>query len=69
MLRGHVPGNRACGDGSIDDKEIDKSGFVENVKERTQMEYKTIPCVEGDDEFIAYKLNEITDSKIDFEDT
>ena len=33
------------------------------------MEYKSIPCVEGDDEFIADKLNAITDSKIDFEDT
>jgi len=33
------------------------------------MEYKTIPCVEGDDELIADKLNMITDSKIDFEDT
>ncbi len=32
------------------------------------MEYKTMPCVEGDDEFIADKLNAITDSKIDFED-
>ena len=32
------------------------------------MEYKTIPCVEGDDAFIAEKLNAITDSKIDFED-
>ena len=28
-----------------------------------------IPCVEGDDEFIADKLNAVTDSKIDFEDT
>ena len=33
------------------------------------MEYKTIPCVEGDDAFIADKLNAITSSKIDFEDT
>ena len=33
------------------------------------MEHKIIPCVEGDDEFIADKLNAITDSKIDFEDT
>ena len=33
------------------------------------MEYKTIPCVEGDDAFIADKLNAITDSKIVFEDT
>ena len=33
------------------------------------MEYKTIPCVEGDDAFIADKLNAITNSKIDFEDT
>ena len=32
------------------------------------MEYKTIPCVEGDDELIADKLNAITDLKIDFED-
>ena len=27
-----------------------------------------IPCVEGDDELIADKLNAITDIKIDFED-
>ena len=33
------------------------------------MEYKIIPCVEGDDELVAEKINEITDSKIDFEDT
>ncbi len=33
------------------------------------MEYKTIPCVEGDDAFVADKLNAITDSKMDFEDT
>lgn len=33
------------------------------------MEYKTIPCVEGDDKFVADKLNAITDSKIDFKDT
>lgn len=33
------------------------------------MEFKIIPCVEGDDELIADKLNAITDSKIDFEDT
>ena len=33
------------------------------------MEYKTIPCVEGDDVFIADKLNAITDSQINFEDT
>ena len=33
------------------------------------MEYKIIPCVEGDDELVAEKINEVTDSKIDFEDT
>ena len=33
------------------------------------MEYKTIPCVDGDDEFVAGKLNTVTDSKIDYEDT
>ena len=33
------------------------------------MQYSIIPCIEGDDEFIADKLNVITDSKIDFEDT
>lgn len=33
------------------------------------MEHEIIPCVEGDDEFIADKLNAITDAKIDFEDT
>ncbi len=33
------------------------------------MEYRIIPCAEGDDELIAEKLNTITDSKIDFEDT
>ena len=32
------------------------------------MEFKIIPCVEGDDAFIAGKLNTITDSKIDYED-
>ena len=32
------------------------------------MQYSIIPCVEGDDELIADKLNAITDSKIDFED-
>ena len=32
------------------------------------MEHRIIPCVEGDDEYIADKLNAITDSKIDFED-
>ena len=32
------------------------------------MEYRIIPCAEGDDELIAEKLNMITDSKIDFED-
>ena len=33
------------------------------------MEYKIIPCVEGDDEFVTEKINNVTDSKIDFEDT
>ena len=33
------------------------------------MEYKIIPCVEGDDEFVTEKINNDTDSKIDFEDT
>ena len=33
------------------------------------MEHRIIPCVEGDDEFTAGKLNAITDSKIEFEDT
>ena len=33
------------------------------------MEHRIIPCVEGDDELIADKLNAITASKIDFEDT
>ena len=33
------------------------------------MEHKILPCVEGDDKFIAEKLNEVADSKIDFEDT
>ena len=33
------------------------------------MEHEIIPCVEGDDEFIADKLNAITDTKIDFKDT
>ncbi len=28
------------------------------------MEHRIIPCVEGDDEFIADKINAITDSKI-----
>lgn len=32
------------------------------------MEFKIIPCAEGDDEFVAEKINEVTDSKIDFED-
>ena len=32
------------------------------------MEYKIIPCSEGDDELISGKLNTITDSKIDYED-
>ena len=32
------------------------------------MQYSIIPCVEGDDELIADKLNAITDLKIDFED-
>ena len=32
------------------------------------MEHRIIPCVEGDDEFIAGKLNTITDSKINYED-
>ena len=32
------------------------------------MEHKIIPCVEGDDEFIADKLNAITDLKISFEE-
>lgn len=32
------------------------------------MQYSIIPCVEGDDELIADKLNAITDSKIDYED-
>ena len=32
------------------------------------MEHRIIPCVEGDDAFIADKLNAITDSKIDFAD-
>ena len=44
-----------------------KSG--ENQKEKTRVEHGIIPCVEGDDEFIADKLNAITNSKIDFEDT
>ena len=42
--------------------------FVKNVKVKTQLEYKTVPCVEGDDEFIADKLNAITDLKISFEE-
>ena len=29
-------------------------------KEKTKMEYKIIPCVEGDDEFVAEKINDIT---------
>ena len=33
------------------------------------MEHKIIPCVEGDDAFVADKLNAITDAKIAFEDT
>ena len=33
------------------------------------MEHIIIPCVEGEDELVAEKLNEVTDSKIDFEDT
>ncbi len=33
------------------------------------MEHRIIPCAEGEDEFIADKLNAITNSKIDFEDT
>lgn len=33
------------------------------------MKYTIIPCLEGDDEFVAEKINEVTDSKIDFEDT
>ena len=32
------------------------------------MGHRIIPCVEGDDELIADKLNAITDSKIDFGD-
>lgn len=32
------------------------------------MELKILPCVEGEDELIADKLNAITDSKIDYED-
>ena len=43
--------------------------FGENQKEKTRMEHRIIPCAEGDDEFIADKLNAITNSKIDFEDT
>ena len=38
--------------------------FGENQKEKTRMEHRIIPCVEGDDEFIAGKLNTITDSII-----
>ena len=34
-----------------------------------QTEHKIIPCVEGDDAFVADKLNAITDAKIAFEDT
>ena len=41
--------------------------FGENLKEKTRMEHRIIPCVEGDDELIADKLYAITDSKIDFE--
>ncbi len=33
------------------------------------MTYKTIPCSEGDDDLIEDKLNAITCSKIEFEDT
>ena len=33
------------------------------------MEHRIIPCAEGDDKFIADKLNAITNSKMDFEDT
>ena len=33
------------------------------------MEHRIIPCAEGDDKFIADKLNAITKAKIDFEDT
>ena len=32
------------------------------------MEHRIIPCVEGDDEFTAGKLDAVTDSKIDYED-
>ena len=34
-----------------------------------QMEHRIIPCAEGDDEFAADKLNAVTASKIEFEDT
>ena len=33
------------------------------------MEHGITACVEGDDEFVADKLNTITDAKIDYEDT
>ena len=42
--------------------------FGENLKEKTRIGHRIIPCVEGDDELIADKLNAITDAKIDFED-
>ena len=32
------------------------------------MEQKIIPCVEGDDAFVADRLNAVTDAKIAFED-
>ena len=35
---------------------------------RDKLQYKTIPCSEGDDELISGKLNTITQSKIDCED-
>ena len=36
--------------------------FAENQKQKTRMEHRIIPCVEGDEEFIADKLNAIINS-------
>ncbi len=37
-------------------------------KRKRQIEHKITACAEGDDEFIADKLNAITESKIKYED-
>ena len=44
-------------------------GMEYPCSEKNKMERKIIPCAEGDDKFVAERLNAFTDSKTDLADT